>query len=237
MGNMIKTYLHKFNLILLTWVDRSLFIGLGEKNLCHRDWIIGRETLVVKTCFQCKCDKGISIDSALIWKERFWRVLEKAVHEVLTYHEGSTSYNESKKGNLENEFLGTTGVFKGEGNGTPLQYSCLGYPMDGGAWEATVHEVTGSRTRLSNFTFTFHFHALEKEMATHSSVLAWRIPGTEEPGGLPSMGSHRVGHDWRDLAAAAAGVFKNCSIVSYIILPITTPKKVEGELSSDLGMT
>ena len=83
MGNMMKTYLHKFNLILLTWVDRSLFIGLGEKNLCHRDWIIGRETLVVKTCFQCKCDKGISIDSALIWKERFWSVLEKAVHEVL----------------------------------------------------------------------------------------------------------------------------------------------------------
>ena len=60
---------------------------------------------------------------------------------------------------------------------------------------ATVHVVAKSRTRLSNFTFTFHFHALEKEMATHSSVLAWRIPGTGEPGGLPSMGSHRVGHD------------------------------------------
>ena len=76
--------------------------------------------------------------------------------------------------------------------------------MDGGAWWATVHGVTKSRTRLSNFTFTFHFHALEKETATHSSVLAWRIPGTGEPGGLPSMGSHRVGHDWSDLAAAAA---------------------------------
>jgi len=71
----------------------------------------------------------------------------------------------------------------------------LGYPMDGGAWEATVHEVTKSRTRPSNFTFTFHFHALEKEMTTHSSVLAWRIPGTEEPGGLPSMGLHKVGHN------------------------------------------
>ena len=67
-----------------------------------------------------------------------------------------------------------------------------------------VHEVAKSRTRLSDFTFSFHFHALEKEMATHSSVLAWRIPGTGEPGGLPSMGSHRVGHDWSDLAAAAA---------------------------------
>jgi len=88
----------------------------------------------------------------------------------------------------------------GEGNGTPLQYSCLENPMDGGAWWATVHGVARSRTRLynfqvdnlSDFAFTFHFHALEKEMASHSSVLAWRIPGTGEPGGLPSMGSHRV---------------------------------------------
>ena len=91
----------------------------------------------------------------------------------------------------------------GEGNGTPLQCSCLENPMDGGAWWAAVHGVAKSRTRLSEFTFTFHFHALEKEMATHSSVLAWRIPGTGEPGGLPSMGSHRARHDWSDLAAAA----------------------------------
>ena len=76
--------------------------------------------------------------------------------------------------------------------------------MDGGAWWAAVHGVTKTLTWLSNFTFTFHFHALEKEMATHSSILAWRIPGTGEPGGLLSMGSHRVGHDWSDLAAAAA---------------------------------
>ena len=92
----------------------------------------------------------------------------------------------------------------GEGNGTPLQYSWLENPMDGGAWWAAVHGVTKGRTRLSNFTFTFHFHALEKEMATHPSVLAWRIPGTGEPGGLPSMGSHRVGHDWSDSAAAVS---------------------------------
>ena len=83
----------------------------------------------------------------------------------------------------------------GEGNGTPLQYSCLENPMDGGAWWATVHGVAQSQTRLSDFTFTFHFHALEKEVATHSSVLAWRIPGIGEPGGLPSVGSHRVRHD------------------------------------------
>ena len=92
----------------------------------------------------------------------------------------------------------------GEGNGTPLQYSCLENPMDRGAWWAAVHGVAKSQTRLSDFTFTFHFHALEKEMATHSSVLAWRNPGTGEPGGLPSMGSHRIGHDRRGLASAAA---------------------------------
>ena len=91
----------------------------------------------------------------------------------------------------------------GEGNGTPLQYSCLENPMDRGAWWAAVHGVAKSWTQLRDFTFTFHVHALEKEMATHSSVLAWRIPGTGEPGGLLSMGSHRVGHDWSDLAAAA----------------------------------
>ena len=82
-----------------------------------------------------------------------------------------------------------------EGNGSPLQYSCLENPMDGGAWKAAVHGVAEGRTRLSDFTLTFHFHTLEKEVATHSSVLAWRIPGTGEPGGLPSMGSHRVEHD------------------------------------------
>ena len=75
------------------------------------------------------------------------------------------------------------------------QYSCLENPMDGGAWWAAVHGVAKIQTRLSDFTFTFHFHALEKEMATNFTVLAWRIPGTGEPGGLPSMGSHRVRHD------------------------------------------
>ena len=87
------------------------------------------------------------------------------------------------------------GEITGEGNGTPLQSSCLEIPMDGGAWWAPVQGVTKSRARLSDFTFPFHFHALEKEMATHSSVLAWRIPGMGEPGGLPSMGSHTVRHD------------------------------------------
>ena len=87
------------------------------------------------------------------------------------------------------------GFSDGEGNGTPLQYSCLENPMVGEVWWAAVHGVAKTRTRLSDFPFTFHFNALEKEMATHSSVLAWRIPGTGEPGGLPSLGSHRVRHD------------------------------------------
>ena len=84
----------------------------------------------------------------------------------------------------------------------PTPVFCLENPRDGGAWWAAVHGV--ARSRLSGFTFTFHFHALEKEVATYSSVLAWRIPGTGEPGGLPFMGSHRVGHDRSNLAAAAA---------------------------------
>ena len=89
-------------------------------------------------------------------------------------------------------------------------------PMDGGAWWAAVQGVAKSWTRLSDFTFTFHFHALEKEMATHFSVLAWRISGTGEPGGLLSMGSHRVGHEWSDLAAAAAAA----AAMPKVLLPL-----------------
>ena len=102
-------------------------------------------------------------------------------------------------------FIMESRILLGEGNGTPLQYSCLENPMDEGAWWAAVHGVAKSRTRLSDFTFSFHFHALEKEMATHSSVLAWRIPGTGEPGGLSSMGSHRVGHDWSNRSSSSRG--------------------------------
>ena len=86
-------------------------------------------------------------------------------------------------------------ILAGEGNGTPLQYSCLENPMDRGAWRAAVHGVAKSRIRLSDFTFTFHLHALEKEIATHSSTLAWKIPWMEEPGRLQSMESLRVGYD------------------------------------------
>ena len=109
--------------------------------------------------------------------------------------------NEAKGHELKT--LSELKTWKRTSNGNPLQSSCLENPMGGEAWWAAVHGVAKSQTRLSAFTFTFHFHALENEMATHSSVLAWRIPGTGEPGGLPSMGSHRVGHDWSDLAAVA----------------------------------
>ena len=91
-------------------------------------------------------------------------------------------------------FIPRSGRSPGEGNGNPLQYSCLENPVDGGAWSAVVHGVAKSRTQL-NFTFPFHLHALEEETAIHSSVLAWRIPGMGEPGELSSLGSHRVGHD------------------------------------------
>ena len=106
--------------------------------------------------------------------------------------------------NIEDLLLYVCAIMLREGNDTPLQYSCLEKPMDRGTWWAVVHGITKHRTWLSDFTFTVHFHALEKEMAAHSSVLAWRIPGMAEPGGPPSMGLHRVRHDWSDLAAAAA---------------------------------
>ena len=107
-------------------------------------------------------------------------------------------------------------------------HSCLENPTDRGAWWAAVHGVAGSRTQLSDFTFTFHFHALEKEMATHSSVLAWRIPGTGEPGGLPSMGSHRVGHNWSDLAAAWTARCMYISEHVFILLGYIPSKKITG---------
>ena len=109
-----------------------------------------------------------------------------------------------------------------EGNGNPLQYSCLENPMDGGAWWAAVCGVARNQTWLSDFTFTFHFHALEKEMETNSSVLAWRIPGTVEPGGLPSMGSHRVEHNWSHLAAAAAAAAEALSNFANLSKILTT---------------
>ena len=102
----------------------------------------------------------------------------------------ASAYNAGDLGSIPG-----SGRSPGERNGNPLQYSRLENPMDQGACWATVHQVAKRRTRLSDFTLTFHFHALEKEIATHSSILAWRIPGTGEPGGLLSMGLHRVGHD------------------------------------------
>ena len=129
------------------------------------------------------------------------------------------------------------------------EYSCLENLMDGGAWWAAVHGVAKSRTRLSDFTFTFHFHALEKEMATHSSVLSWRIPGTGEPGGLLSMGSHRVGHDWSDLAAASMSkvrgraktiiAFRFCvqCFLSLWLLALIFRRRKGGECSYGLGAT
>ena len=114
--------------------------------------------------------------------------------QYATWEEQRNSYRKNERlGQSRNDVqLRMCLVVNGEGNGTPFQYSCLENPMGGGAWKTAVHGVAKSRTRLSDFTVTFHFHALEKEMATHSSVLAWRIPGMGESGGLPSMGSHRV---------------------------------------------
>ena len=121
-----------------------------------------------------------------------FNMLSRLVLKRETYDESTWEGHLNLSGGHEGRLLGVSEPRWGEGNGTPLQYSCLENPMDGGAWYTAVHGVATSRIRLSDFTFTFHFHALEKEMATNSSVLVWRIPGMEEPGGLPSMGSHQV---------------------------------------------
>ena len=105
--------------------------------------------------------------------------------------------------------------------------------MGGGAWWAAIRGVAKSRTRLSDFTFTFHFLALEKEIATLSSVLAWRIPGTGESGGLPSLGSHKVGHDWSDLVAAAAAYFTHNNLYILISFPNLAPPHFPLPTSND----
>ena len=155
-------------------------------------WIIEKAREFQENIYFCFIDYAKAFDC--VDHNKQWKILkEMGIPDHLTCL-------------LRNLYAGQEATWPafGEGNGNPLQYSCPENPMGGGAWWAAVHGVAASRTQLSNFTFTFHFHALEKEMATHSSVLTWRIPGTVEPGGLPSMGSHRVRHDWSDLAAAAA---------------------------------
>ena len=135
----------------------------------------------------------------------------------------------------------TLGLGRSSGgrNGNPLQYSCLENPMDRWVRWAAVHCVAKSHTQLSDFTFTFHFHALEKETATHSSVLAWRIPGTEEPGGLPSMGSHRVGHDWCDLASNSKEVFSYSQLWNdfAFLFKKKTPRVVWSEIPQNLNLS
>ena len=130
------------------------------------------------------------------------QMMKKSIYKFEFFHELKSLRNIRTVGKYKwsNGFTEAFGFLRSqhegrEGDGTPLQCSCLENPMGGGAWWAAVHWVAKSQTRLSDFTFTFHFHALEKEMATHSSVLVQRIRGTGEPGGLPSVGSHRVGHE------------------------------------------
>ena len=168
------------------------------KNYLEKETRLAREVCFVVTIF-CLFFPDNFFPNAAWHKMKQTFVCSCANCNPSTFHVLGSSET-FQKGEAVNSAASTS--FQGEGNGTPLQYSRLENPMDGGAWQAAVCGVSKSRTWLSNFSFTFHFHALEKEMATHSSVLAWRIPGTGEPGGLPSMGSHRVEHDWSNLAEA-----------------------------------
>ena len=148
------------------WKQWEILLPWAPKSL----WMVTAATKLKDACF---------------WKEKLWQTYTaylKQKHHLANEGSYSQSYGFS-----------SSHVWIGEGNGNPLRYSHLENLLDGGALWAAVHGVTKGRTQLSGFTFTFHFHELEKEMATHSSVLAWRIPGTGEPGA--SMGSHRVGHD------------------------------------------
>ena len=153
------------------------------------------KVLISKVSFIVNWQNKLQLTSQLVWN---W----KEISFPITYRKIYDFFD-----CLMKSCLGKPHGIDGEDNGTPLQYSCLENPMGGRAWWAAAHGVLKSWTRLSDFTFTFPFHALEKEMATHSSILAWRIPGKGEPDGLLSMGSHQVGHDWSDLAAAAAAAW------------------------------
>ena len=134
----------------------------------------------------------------LVMDREAWRA---AIHEVTKSLTQLSDWTE----------LNWTERVTGEGDGTPLQYSCLENPMEGGAWWAAVHGITNIWAWLSDFTFTHHFHVLEKELATHSSL--------GEPGGLLSMGSHRVGHDWSFLAAATAAKGNSGISIGYVFVP------------------
>ena len=145
-------------------------------SLCHQ----GEKGQIVYIGYKTPCD--------LLPLYLFWLILLSSCFQDFPF-----IYQQLE---MPNVYLCVCVFYLGEGSGTPLQYSCLENPMDGGAWWAAVHGVSKSWTRLSDFTLTFHFHALEKEMATHSNVLAWRIPGTGEPGWAAIYG---VAQSWTRL--------------------------------------
>ena len=186
-----------------TW-SLPLFLPIGHSVAASPEWLLQNPGLVVKwPLFYVMAPKHKSSNAGSV--EMPERRLKRPPFKWKCEH--SWLNNERKKYRMLKSTV-KTWIFS-PWNCEERRKICSGFAVTswkshgGGAWWAAVHGVAKSPAWLSNFTFTFHFHALEKEMATHSSVLAWRIPGTEEPGRLPSMGSHRVGHDWSDLAAAA----------------------------------
>ena len=165
------------------------------RKLKHSDWGFGDRTFQISLCLRVN-------GGSKVFTKGHWRESDRPSFRSLLFLFAIRPWAKPASVFSTIKWKDSTGLVEmwelheaKHRNGTPLQYSCLENPMDRGAWWAEVHGVAKSHTRLSDFTLTFHFHALEKEMATHFSVLAWRIPGTGEPGGLPPMGLHRVGHN------------------------------------------
>ena len=186
------------NINNLRYADDTTLMAKSEEELKSLLMKVKEESEKVGLKLNIKKTKIMASGPITSW-EIDWETVETVSDFILggskITADGDCSHEIKRRLLLGRKVMTNLDSILGEGHGTPLQYSCLANLMDGGAWWAAVHGVAKSWTRLRDFTLTFHFHALEKEMATHSSVLAWRVPGMGEPGGLPSMGSHRVGHD------------------------------------------
>ena len=206
LSRVVITFLPRSKCLLISWLQspsavilelkkiKSVTVSIVSPSICHE--VMGPDDMVL-VFWMLNFKSVFSLSSFTFIKRLFSSSLLSVIRVMELSHKKECIWGSSNEVDEPRAYY--TKWSKSEREREIL--SCLENPMDRGAWWAAVHGVAKRRRRLSDFTFTFHFHALEKEMATHSSILAWRIPGTGKPGGLPSMGSHRVRHYWSDLAA------------------------------------